>query len=171
MLVSRNSVAQYLNEFLSEEDKKDIILITDLSWMTTIVHEIAFHCRKDLQEKAKANFFGLLEKLSDAMGKIENLQTSIDSDYIAFFHTDKRPALEDLVIVLDLFYKLTIQEKRKIQKDKLLIWLKGAWDTGFHQKRVYDMEIEGSIMNEFGVIANFAADVALWGASKGLLPK
>lgn len=58
-----------------------------------------------------------------------------------------------------------------VTKASFLQFVSDAWDTGEHQRKIYNFEIEGSINNEFGVALNFACSIALFGERKGLAPK
>ncbi len=60
-------------------------------------------------------------------------------------------------------------QKYGITKEKYLEWVNEAWDAGIHQRKIYNMEIEGCINNSMGVALNFGASLALWGRGKGYI--
>lgn len=57
----------------------------------------------------------------------------------------------------------------EITKEKYMEWISHAWDNGLHQRRVYEMEIEGSINNSIGVSMNFGARLDLFGKREGYI--
>jgi len=62
-------------------------------------------------------------------------------------------------------------ENFNITKENFLKWVEMAWDTGKHQRKVYDMEVEGSVMNEWGVAINFGAYLHFHGKREGYIGK
>lgn len=58
-----------------------------------------------------------------------------------------------------------------VTKEAFLHYIDEAWEAGLRQRKVYRMEIEGSVNNEYGVALNFACNIALSGKNKGLLPE
>ena len=59
----------------------------------------------------------------------------------------------------------------KIGKAKFLEWIGKAWDAGIQQRKIYDLEEEGGIMNAYGVIMNFASYLYLLGEREGFILK
>jgi len=171
MLIGREKVATHLLDFLMPEDKKHFDLITDLSWAATIVFEFGFQCPKNKQEESKKKLLDLVQRLGEARTKVKVPVKMEEYNYkFVFPNEGRKPTNEDIAIACDLFHKLAVQEK-KISKEKMLEWLQEAWDFGTQQQLVYSMEIEGGIMNEYGVVTSFGADLAMFGSSKGFLPE
>ena len=170
MTINRQVVLRYLNDFFNEEDKnhQHIDLIVDLSWIGAIILEFGFQCSKDKQEERKEKLFGFIEKLSETMAEAKILANNYEYDHV-FPAQSNKPTFKDLAVVCDLFYKIVVQEKT-ISKEKMLEWLTKAWNFGTQQRRVYNMEIEGGVMNEYGVVISFGADLVMFGKSRGFLP-
>lgn len=76
--------------------------------------------------------------------------------------------IEDIVAICDIFYKLMENEKKP--KEKILEWLKQAWDIGVRQQKIYSMEIEGSVVNQRGIVVNFGVKLVMYGVQQGLIP-
>ncbi|MDO8600407.1 MAG: hypothetical protein Q7R73_02175 [bacterium] len=169
MLISRAKVRSYLDKFLFAEDRKHIDLIADLSWAATIMLEFGFQCPKNKQAEMEKKLLELVQKLSSSIQGVERkTKAFIATDNL----NDESPfpsAWIDIGVVCNIFHALTVQ-RRIIEKEKMLAWLKEAWDAGVYQQRVYAMEVEGGAMNEYGIVTNFGAALAMFGVSKGLLP-
>lgn len=58
-----------------------------------------------------------------------------------------------------------------LTEEKFLEIMSFAWNMGRQQKRVYTMEIEGSIMNTYGTVTAIASWLDLWGQKNGYLSK
>lgn len=58
-----------------------------------------------------------------------------------------------------------------VSKEAFLAFMGEAWDSGAHQLKVIRGEVEGGIMNEYGLACSFASTVAMFGERRGLLPK
>ncbi len=58
-----------------------------------------------------------------------------------------------------------------ITKEDYIRWVSLAWDRGVHQRRVYDMEVEGCIDNSLGILLNLSAILSLHGQKEGYLAK
>ena len=54
-----------------------------------------------------------------------------------------------------------------ITKEKYIEWISQAWNAGTHQKKVYNMEVEGGVNNEWGVAMNFGGYLSLFGQREG----
>lgn len=174
MLIDRERVEKYLTEFLTSEDRtrlaEHFALIIDLSWLGTIILEYGFQCPENTREEAKKRFFETIFKLSDAR---KGSKAPIDMSQYEHqpAHRSSHPlTLEDFAAVCDLYHKL-VEEDKKVTEDKLIPWLEEAWDAGIHQRKVYEMEVEGGIMNEYGIVTNFGAGLAMFGDRKGLIPE
>lgn len=169
MLIARKKVHSYLSDFLFLDDQKHLELITDLSWCATIVFECAFQCPKKTLAKKKEKLFALIEQISELK---KTSKIAAKSDYSFFLNpafSGKQVTIEDISIACDLFYKLS--SENGIPKIKLLEWLKEeAVTLGAYQQRVYSMEVEGGILNAYGIVTNFGCNLAMWGVRKGLLP-
>ncbi len=169
MLITRKEVESYLKSFLDPEDQIHIDLVTDLCWIATIVLEYGFQCPKAAREERKKSFFELVQKLSDARKEAKVPVDMQEYPHESTFPNEKQLTVEDFSVVCDLFYKIT-EEDKKVTKEKLLNWLGEAWDAGVYQQRVYSMEVEGCILNQYGIVAFFGADLALFGSRQGLIP-
>ncbi len=183
MLITRESVEKFLGVFLQESDKKHLKLIVDLSWTATVVLEFGFQCPADRRIEGKEKFFALIQKFSDARANTEGLApVNILRDYgpntLSNQYIQEGLSNEDFALVCDLFHRLTVGDPEELvdpkdklmPKEKMLVWLQEAWDTGVHQQRIHSMEIEGGVMNEGGIVANFGARLAMFGEREGLLP-
>lgn len=175
MIITRTKVDEYLKEFLTSEDQTRLAqyldLITDLSWMGSIVLEYGFQCPENTRKEAKKRFFEVVQKLSDARSESKALPVDVNQYFNQpTYMGGKSLTFDDFAIVCDLFHKL-VEEDKKVTKDKLLPWLEEAWDAGVHQQRVYSMEIEGGIMNEYGIVTAFGAELVMFGDRKGLVPE
>lgn len=173
MLLTRGKVGGYLDRFLFAEDRKHVDLITDLSWAATIILEFGFQCPKNKQAEMEKKLLELVQKLSNSMRGVERktkalITTNSLNDEPAF-PLERQPTWIDIGVVCNIFHALTVQ-RRIIEKEKMLAWLKEAWDAGVYQQRVYAMEVEDGAMNEYGIVTNFGAALAMFGVSKGLLP-
>lgn len=172
MLISREKVGWYLKKFLDVEDQRHIGCVADLTLAATIALEFGFQSPKEKQAKAKATFLRIIAKVSECKQKAKAAEdeNSGDYDFDCVFPLESRlPTVEDLATVVDIFHKFVLKDK-SILAENMLEWLSDAWDAGAYQQRVYSMEIEGGIMNEYGIVNNFGALLAMEGASKGLLP-
>jgi hypothetical protein len=58
-----------------------------------------------------------------------------------------------------------------VSKEAFLAFIAEAWDSGADQLKISRCEVEGGFMNEYGLACSFASSVALFGATKGILPK
>lgn len=58
-----------------------------------------------------------------------------------------------------------------LPKEAFLHYMGVAWESGAHQLKVIGGEVEGGIINEYGLACNFASHLALFGERDGLLPK
>lgn len=164
MVISRTEVSDCLREFLMPSDQTHIELITDLSWAATLVLEFGFECPEGRREELKEKFFKLVEMLIDAKKNAE-IKVGEDQDDVIF---SGELSSEDIAAICDVSYKL--MESEKMPKEKILEWLKQAWDIGVRQQKIYSMEIEGGVMNQMGIVTNFGAKLAIYGVQQGLLP-
>lgn len=171
MLIAREDVVRYLDGYLKLEDKKHFDLMVDLVRAATIVHEFGFSCPADKREEMKSGLLETVEELTEERVHSDDvlLEESGLGKLSFYGDSDRSPTMEDLATLCNLFY-LLVYTSKKISKEKMLGWLRNAWDVGVYQRRVYDGEIEGNINNELGVVLNFGATLALgWGAAKGLI--
>lgn len=181
MVMAREKVAEYLDRFLHSDDRKHLELMVDLCWAAVIAHEFGFYCSADKRAEGKEKLIALIQRLSDArtfsettvkMRDRDDFDTRIvDEDYKEYliYLPRHHPTTADLALVCDFFHVLTAQLPR-IAKEKMIEWLQDAWDAGVYQQRIHSMEFEGCVMNEFGIVTNFGAILALWGVQKGYLP-
>ena len=77
MVISRTEVSDYLREFLRPSDQTHIELITDFSWVATLVLEFGFECPAERRKEFKEKFFGLIEKLVDAKKMLRSRQKKV----------------------------------------------------------------------------------------------
>lgn len=169
MLISRMKVVEHLNRFLMPEDKKHIELIIDLSWAGTIALEFGFQCPESKQPEGKEKFIEIAQKINDAKKGVK-VSGPLSYDYpIVFKFESKTPTYEDIGVVAQIFHTLVAVEK-SISKEKMIEWLQEAWEGGVKQQKVYSMEEEGGILNEYGIVTNFGAFLSMFGKSKGFLP-
>jgi len=169
MLISRRQVVDHLGRFLMGKDLKLIPSITDMCWAAYATMEFGFECPAEQQEEMKEKFFNLVENFSNAREEAGTPVSLKEYGCEPAFPFEHQPTVEDLSLVCDVFHKLAVQEG-KVSKELLLDWLKEAWDAGMHQQRVYSMQVEGGVMNEYGRVTIFGAELAMFGKSKGLLP-
>ena len=175
MLITRETVNEYLENFLSSEDRTRLAQymsqIIDLSWMASIILEYGFQCPESTSKEAKKKFFEVVQKISYARKESKALPVDVSQYYNQpVYQGGKSLTFDDFAVVCDLFHKL-VEEDKKVPKDKLIPWLEEAWDAGIHQQRVYNMEIEGGILNEYGIVTAFGAELAMFGDRKGLVPE
>ena len=173
MLITKEKVSEYLTSFLTSEDRTKLAeymeLITDLSWMASIVLEYGFQCPESARKESKKRFFEIIQKLSDVRKEI-NVPVIMNRDFYQPAYQGSNPlAIDDFSVVCDLFHRL-IEEDKTVSRGKLLPWLEEAWDAGVHQQRVYNMDTEGGIMNEYGIVTAFGAELVMFGDRKGLVP-
>lgn len=176
MLITKERVSEYLKGFLTSEDQARLAqyldLIIDLSWMGSIILEYGFQCSESTREESRKRFFETIYRLSDARKEAE---VPVDMSQYEYRHQPvyqgSHPlTIDDFAVVCDLYHKLVVEDK-KVTEDKLIPWLEEAWDAGVHQQLVYNMEVEGGIMNEYGIITAFGAELAMFGDRKGLIPE
>lgn len=55
----------------------------------------------------------------------------------------------------------------KIKKGKYIDWVSEAWGFGKHQRQVADMEAEGELMNETGIVLSLGARLSLFVKEEG----
>jgi len=161
VLITRERVLEYLNRFLvlDQNEKKNLQLIADLAWAATITVEFALQCPRKEQVESREKFLDLMRGAAEG-----------EFDFAPVFPHEKRlPTPEDLRVVRDLFRSLTA-ERKALSPDKMAEWLGDAWDAGTAQQRVYSMEVEGGIMNQYGIVSSFGAELSMFGVSKGFLP-
>jgi len=167
MFMSRQTIVRHLNAFLDEKDRKQIDIFADLSWMATIVCEFGFQCRKEKREIAKDMLFGLWDpgtvKVEIRIEPGENKENYSAAE-------NRELSIEDINIIRSLVYKL-VRVERKITEEKMNEWLSEAWETGIRQNEIYNMETEGGVMNEYGIVTNFGAKLGLFGIARGFLPR
>ena len=138
------------------EDQKNLDLMADLVWIATITFEFGFQCPKSKHKQNKHDFFNAIR---DVLTKKE-MPSGLGADYDyehCFKHEKRLPSKLDLVIVCGTALNLT----NSISVEKLIEWLDEAWQWGTQQQQVYGMEIEGGIMNEYGIVNGFGAKLAM----------
>lgn len=163
MVISRLEVKSCLEEFLTPQDQTHIDLITDLTWMAALVLEFAFECPKEKREELREKFFKLIEMLIDAKTNAEIKVEEGQDDILSSIGLNS----ENIAVICDVSYELT---NEKMPKEKILKWLKEAWDIGVWQQRIHSMEVEGGVLNETGTVLIFGVKLAMHGAQQGLLP-
>jgi Fe-S-cluster formation regulator IscX/YfhJ len=168
MLISRKEIETLLRNSLNEKDQASIGLITDLSWLGTIALEFGFRCPEDERNRQKEKFLELIQRFSNMTGRAD---FSVEFGEVfgePTFPSEPPLTLKDFMVVCGLFRKLTRRDKT-VSGDKLLEWVETAWIKGVWQRRVYSMEVEGSVLNERGIVFGFGADIALFGKDNGLI--
>ena len=164
MVIPRSKVIDCLREFLRPGDQTHIERMTDLAWIAASMLEFGFECPQEKREELKEKFLKLIETLIEIK---KETGTAAEKDQDEFLFSEEL-SIEDIAVICDVSHKLI--ENEKIPKEKILEWLKQAWDAGVHQQRIYSMEIEGSILNQIGVVINFGAGLAMHGVQQGLIP-
>lgn len=71
-------------------------------------------------------------------------------------------------LILDYFLCSYIADGYLITTERMLEWIKRAWQAGGQEKRVQACEI-GGVWNLDGLAINYAAHLALWGRKEGYL--
>ena len=152
-------------EFPEEAVTDEII---NLVRIATTAHEHAFHARM-----AKETFLRLI---SEAW---ELEVDAVEPDWAVFLKQKltNQGVLEGIRTYEELMnIWLAAETTHKLKsinpalvKEVFLRWVEEAWDTGKHQRKVYNMEVEGSVMNSLGVISSFACALFLYGENRELL--
>lgn len=154
MLILRRKVEDHLEKFLDAGDKKHLDLMTDLVWIAAITCEFGFQSPKNKQEKNKKSFFEAIAKTISA----KLIQKAESYDYEPCFKYESRfPEHLDQTIVFGTVLNLA----NAISLEKLMEWLDDAWQLGIHQQKAYGMEVEGGILNEYGIACEFGARLAM----------
>jgi hypothetical protein len=126
-----------------------------------ISHEFGFHkgkISKDdyIKEIARAWDLGASEKFVDIM-----------SDNGLERYKDKNLILT-LKKAINLVYNHKSQ-KYEITKENYIKWIDVAWDRGTHQRKIYNMEVEGCIDNILGIASNLGAILCLYSKKEGYM--
>jgi hypothetical protein len=89
---------------------------------------------------------------------------------IAYNNSQANPLVATLMS--DVYDSVVLHKNRySISLDKMIEWVTKAWEAGIDQYKVYNMEIEGSILNDLGVYLNFGTNLVLFGYRNGYLSK
>lgn len=169
---SREEIVAILRQNLDEKDWPQEIV--ELTLLGILVHECAFvgwakSVREDLAQPIQEMIVGEepchhswhVFKIDPASPQYRALQLQVLTCVVAVDSPHFTLDRDDLGIMFDLGSSLSA-----VDRARTLEWVKHAWETGLHQRRVHDMEVEGGINNEIGIVMNFAAYLSIFGEKK-----
>ena len=153
------------------DDKHWCEEIVDLTLLGYFVHEIAFNSVDAQAEHIKDALIGILIEKLEIPGYLAGKQK--DAYTVSWRVTKLCVAkhlsrgssglsLDELRAMIALGEKLSLVDAERTKK-----WIAKAWEAGRHQRLVHDMEVEGSVNNEIGIIMNFGAYLSLFGVKEG----
>ena len=168
MLMSAGDLHRCLDDFLNVEDKRNFDQIFDLVMVGVLTHEFAFQCDPRDRTRMKSSLVVSVRQHLLFDGEVKELYVQLD--YVADL-ADCDLGFGDFNLLCLTARKLT--GPGRVDIDPLSRWIENAWNVGVSQRRVNDMELEGSINNSNGIAMNFATSVCLYGSSEEwrLIPK
>lgn len=141
MMIRKSDVIGYLRRHLVDKDHEHIEWLADISILLFIVHEFSFNVPKEQNEQVKDDFMRAL--MSPMVIVAFNFPHNSTTQ-------DQAPNSEDFDYARRLYKE--ILERSGGQKDLLNRLIVEKWSAGRHQRLAYNMDVEGSIMNEVGII-------------------
>ncbi len=171
---SRDEIVVILRQNLDDKDWSQEIV--ELTLLGALVHECAFvgwskSIKEDLAKPIQNMIVGeeschhswRIFMIDPTSPQYRALQLQVLTCVIAVDSPHFTLDRDDLSMMFDLGLSLAA-----VDRTRTLEWVKHAWEAGCLQRRVYDMEVEGSVNNKIGIVVNFAAYLSLFGKKKFL---